>query len=482
MHCPRCNTPLWKVRSRECPSCGRPFKPSDFRFRPDTVRFCCPHCSQGYLGKGADGLPDPRRFACAFCGETIDADEMVLEPAQGVEELQTRPDSIPWIETHRSWPARWGLTAWLGLTDPCRLMQITPPDLPVRSAVVFALVTQGVLAAGMVGAALVLGVLLSLPGGARAFGAFTGPGLSRLTLTLGLTAPFMSAWIVLAHGAARRCGREVTLARTMHALCFTGAPHALWYLPALGPYVGWLGTLAWVRSAARALGEGHSIAPRAAWRAAGAWPGACLLLTVVVWGAWTAGLLGRWGPQPAEWVASEAESVSGFAEPLREAVSRGGAPVHAGQLMADGRVPPGRFLAPGSRTTLADVEIAGVTLEQFEQLAPARRLAVIQQAAGRVQPGVPSHRLGDYVFVMDAPPRADASPGLRMVIEAWDPSLNETGGPVHVLHADGSVRSIPGDALPSALEEQNRLRRRAGLPALPDPRSVRDGLPAPGEG
>ncbi|VAX38816.1 hypothetical protein MNBD_PLANCTO03-2165, partial [hydrothermal vent metagenome] len=96
MHCRGCQRALWKIAARQCPSCDRPFKPSDFRFRPETVRFCCPHCSQGYLGRGADGFPDPRRFACVFCDRVIDIDEMVLEVAQGVEEYQTKPDMIPW--------------------------------------------------------------------------------------------------------------------------------------------------------------------------------------------------------------------------------------------------------------------------------------------------------------------------------------------------------------------------------------------------
>ncbi len=483
MRCKECQHSLWKVTARQCPACDRAFKPSDYRFRPETVRFCCPHCSQGYIGRGADGFPDPRRFACAFCGKPIDADEMVLEPAEGIEDHQTEPDAIPWIEEHRPWSARWARTAWLALANPSRLIELTPRDLPARPAVVFMLGTQGLLAAGLVALVFALGVVLSLPGGATAFGALTGQGLLRLVLTLAGTMLFTGVWIAVIHATARRNGHEASLAQTVHAVCFTSTPHALWYLPVLGPFVGWIGTLVWVRSVVGALAATHTMPTKAAWRTAGEWPAACLLLTIVVWGASSAGLIGGHRSSEALWFVSDAQSVSRLEKPLLgSAIHRDRVPTYIGELMIDGRLKPGQFLAPGSHTTLAGIEIAGITLEQFEQLAPARRLAVVQQAAGQLSPNTPSHRLGDFVFVLDVLALEVETPGLWVVIEAWDPGLNETGGLVHVLHADGSVRSMQGSAMPPALDEQNTLRLRVGLPTLPDPRSLRHDLVAGGEG
>lgn len=482
MHCTRCNTALWKVRSRECPACEAAFKPSDYRFRPQTVRFCCPHCGQGYLGNGDDGLPEPRRFECVYCGRWINADEMVLEIATGVEEHKTRPDALPWIETHRAWGVRWALTVWIALVEPRRLMQLTPRDMPAKPAVVFMLATQCGLAVAATLAAWVSGTLLALPGGSRAFGVLTPGGLARLLGAMVLTGVFAAAWVRIAHAVAHRrggrrgagqAGRGVgTLSRTVQAVCLTSTPHALWFLPVFGAFAGWIGTAVWARSAVSALAEAHGLTPKRARLAGGAWPAACLAIGLVVWGATAFGVLPSWGPREAVWAASDAESVSRFDAPIRTLLGQGRTPVHAAELMSDGSLRPGDFCAPGSRTTVGGVELAGTTLAEFGLLAPARQLAVIQQAAAQLPAGLSAHRLGDFVFVFDAV--AGREPGLWIAVEAWDPAHNAANGPIHVLHADGSVRSIAGGEVSRGLLAQNRLRVGVDLPMLGDPRQLRE--------
>lgn len=464
MRCPGCDTPLWKVRARRCPTCDRPFKPSDFRFRPNTVRFCCPHCEQGYLGAGPDGLPSPRRFECVFCGRWIDADEMTLEIAEGVAEHETRPDALPWVETHRSWPSRWALTAWIAMRDPARLMRLTPASLGPRPALTYCLVTLGGGALAINAIAWLAGKALSLPVVSHAVA--SGWGVAILGALLLASALLLVTWVEVIHAIDRRTPR----ARAAQALCLTCLPHALWFVPGIGLWFGWLGTLVWARSASRALAEG--LGRRRARLAGLAWPGSCVGLWVVVAGASALGVLPSFGPGPASWVAGPDASVGRFDAPIRAALERGQAITHPAELMADGAVHPADFCATASRTTPADIELAGTTLDTFEGLSPARQLALIQQAAA--QPATrPARRLGDFVFIPDALTLAD--PGLWVVVQAPDPAHNPPGGPIHVLHRDGSVRTVPEDEVATALRDQNRRRVGHSLPTLADPRLVRSG-------
>lgn len=465
MRCPGCDTPLWKVRARRCPACDRPFKPSDFRFRPQTVRFCCPHCEQGYLGAGDDGLPSPRRFECVFCGRVIDADQMVLEIAEGVEEHQTRPDTLPWVETHRPWPARWALTAWLALRDPARLMRLTPASLGPRPALTYCLVTLGGGAIAVNALAWLAGKGLSLPALSQAVASVRG--VATVLALLGVTALFLGTWVLLLGAMAGGRSR----ARIAQAVCLTGLPHALWFLPGVGPLVGWLGTLAWGRAAGRALRE--TLGPRRA-RLAMAWPGACAALWVLLAGAWALGLVPGLDGARASWTADADAAVARFDAPIRAAAERGQTLTHPAELMADGALRPEAFCAPGSRTTTADIDLLGTSLESFEGLAPARQLAVIQQAAAQAAggPGAPpAQRLGDFVFILDSQGLAD--PGLWVVVQAPDPTHNPAGGPIHILHRDGSTRTVADDEVLRALRDQNRLRIAHQLPTLTDPRTIR---------
>ena len=97
MRCKTCDYPLWTLTSRMCPECGAAFLPSDFDFVPNSVRFCCPHCDQAYYGTTERGHLSPREFECVSCGAFIRMDEMVLRPAAGVAESQTRAATNPWL-------------------------------------------------------------------------------------------------------------------------------------------------------------------------------------------------------------------------------------------------------------------------------------------------------------------------------------------------------------------------------------------------
>jgi hypothetical protein len=95
MRCQQCEYRLWNLTSRQCPECGTPFAPSEFDFAPNTVRFCCPHCDQDYYGTSASGHLVPDAFDCVRCHNFIRMDEMVMRPAEGVEEEDTRAECSP---------------------------------------------------------------------------------------------------------------------------------------------------------------------------------------------------------------------------------------------------------------------------------------------------------------------------------------------------------------------------------------------------
>src|SRR5688500_7671887 len=98
MRCKSCDYSLWNLKARECPECGAGFVPSDFEFVPGAVRFCCPKCDQEYYGNGAKGHITPRQFTCVTCASVVDLDEMILRPRDGIEEPQTLPGVMPWLE------------------------------------------------------------------------------------------------------------------------------------------------------------------------------------------------------------------------------------------------------------------------------------------------------------------------------------------------------------------------------------------------
>ena len=59
MHCRNCEYALWNLTTRECPECGTAFRPSEYEFVPQSVRFCCPHCDHPYYGTGEKGHIEP---------------------------------------------------------------------------------------------------------------------------------------------------------------------------------------------------------------------------------------------------------------------------------------------------------------------------------------------------------------------------------------------------------------------------------------
>ena len=150
MRCKSCDYPLWNLKARQCPECGTSFRPSEYEFAPRSVRFQCPRCDQVYYGTDDKGLLVPRAFQCVSCHQGIDLDDMVLRPAEGFTETETRLGDMPWLGRRRrgrfkSFFATVGMT----LVNPGQVMRGTPRDSSVGEALLFGiLVLGGTLALG----------------------------------------------------------------------------------------------------------------------------------------------------------------------------------------------------------------------------------------------------------------------------------------------------------------------------------------------
>src|SRR5262249_33322413 len=96
VRCPTCEYPLWNLTARQCPECGRPFLPSEFRFVANGRGFCDPHSRRNYTAAGPAGGLAPPELDCVKGGRHIHMDQMVLQPTEGEKEEQTEWDTLPW--------------------------------------------------------------------------------------------------------------------------------------------------------------------------------------------------------------------------------------------------------------------------------------------------------------------------------------------------------------------------------------------------
>ena len=286
MKCKTCSYSLWNIRSRTCPECGTGFKPSDFAFIPQNVRFCCPHCSQAYYGTDANGLLEPREFDCVRCAEAITLDEMVLMPAEGVRDEDVEPVVNPWLAQPRSgWFKPLLSTAGRGMIAPRLLLKRKPVTGDTRRAWSFMLLLTvlGVFAlaitflvpmlavalgaafstAGQAGAAASAGgalpttraglvwiVLASVTG--LSGGAFVLLGIALLIFTL--------VWTLIAHAVLMVTGpRSGSLGVTQQAILFTSGAMLPVLVPCVGVNLVPVLLIWWMISASMAIGVAQGV-------------------------------------------------------------------------------------------------------------------------------------------------------------------------------------------------------------------------------
>ncbi len=482
MRCKKCDYRLWNLRSRQCPECNTPFKPSDFEFALNSVRFACPHCGQCYYGTGDKGHLSPIEFDCVRCGRHIHMDETVLLPTVGVEEEQTAPAAMPWLDrSRRGFFRAWLGTIWMAMIRPGQLIGVVPLESSLLDAWWFAVLTQLTIALVCMGPMFLFMVVVSSAGeGAGWAGAGLGFGAAFAVILAGTVAG-IALWGAITHGvlcvgAQPRAG----LRRTYHALCYSAGANVLSAIPCFGYYIGWVW---WLVSAVLMVRDGQRVTGLRASVAVLLTP--CLgILAVIGFYTW---LFVAVLPRSGAFLAMSQVQASSQAQVVAVTVRayarlhNGRAFTHAAELLADGFIQPASLLAPGSGTTLAHIPVGSLTLQRFSELDRQEKLARVQEAIGDLPDGVVAQRLGDFVFTCNRLDLDAVDPAVWTFIMWADPASNDPPASTDVIYiglADGTVLRITVADLDAELAGQNSLRAEAGLPPLPHPEEVTHDAPA----
>lgn len=240
MRCRTCDYPLWNIPPGQCPECGTPFKPSDFDFNPNTVRFCCPHCNQQYFGTDQRGHLEPAEFDCVNCHNHIHIDQTILLPADGVKELDTegtRP--LGWTDPNRkSWRYAFYNTLALSLGAPIPLVRRLPAAPKPGAAIGFAATMA--LIPSLLGLAII--AFFVFAAGPSAIFALTPFFLTFFAIAAAYTliaAPVQHLLLKATGGTKHHIGA------TIESAGFTSAPLVICAVPCLGAYFLPLSILWW---------------------------------------------------------------------------------------------------------------------------------------------------------------------------------------------------------------------------------------------
>lgn len=480
MHCKTCNYPLWNLKARQCPECGSAFTPSEFEFVINSVRFCCPQCDQAYYGTGVKGHLLPEEFNCVKCGIRIRMDEMVLRPAEGVHEEQTKVSRTPWLERHergRLWS--WFSTVIQSMGSPGRMVKGMPADSPQGQAWLYAAITIGLIM--FVGAMLPLGVIslfMFLSGEPDA----PQPLLAGLGIMLiGTVTILVLAWIwaAVTHGMLRITGGAAYgMSRTVQAVLYGCGTQAALAVPIVGLYCGsWIVPLWWIVAAVIMVSASQRIHGGRATFAVLTFPVLLVMAFIAMYFVMIFSFMSGAGFGTNLATAGQGGALS-FSQSLRAyAQSHGGyGPDHAALLMTSSAAPTfaSEFVIVGSDSDESFVPAGDITLNDL-QLLPTNRKALAAQALADALPAdVIAHRLGDFVFTYHGIDFTTADPGLWTVVCSPDPAFNSSSFimPIMIGKVDGSVQTYQQGTFVGALAAQNSLRQAAGLPPLSDPRLV----------
>jgi hypothetical protein len=489
MRCKSCNYPLWTLKARTCPECGRPFAPSEFDFVPNAVRFCCPHCDQAYYGTDDRGHLTPRQFECVSCKTFIRMDDMILRPAEGVAEAQTIPSANPWLNRRERGSFRaFFSTVGMALTAPGTLMQRTPVEGGHAAAWALAVLVQFVIVAvAILPVTLLMGGIAAVGGGGPGGVAFlAGWTFGYIVAVFAVAMIVIVLWGATAHVLLRMTGGSLHgIARTYQALCYSSAANVLSAIPCFGFYFGWIW---WAVSAVLMVKEAQQVGGGRASLAVLAFP---VLLVVTCFGgyavfvAWAMSSAGPTGGMT--WAAAAATGSMEYTEAQTVTTAlltytgdhAGTPPPHALHLLVTDDLNAWDFVTIQASTAMTDVPVGDTDLQS---LSIAHKPAVIKAAdaaAAALPADVIAHRVGNFVFTYHGVDFNSAAP-LWIVILAHDPDVptNATQAIYYVGLTDGSVLPIPAATFPAQLAAQNTLRAQQPLAPHPDPRTVTHTPPA----
>lgn len=526
MRCKNCDYPLWQIRDRRCPECGTGFRPSDFDFVLNSVRFCCPHCDQAYYGTGERGHLSPRMFACVSCGRSVDMDDMVLLPTEGVREEQTKVEMNPWLERDkRGFFRAWLSTTLKALGTPNRLMEATPDNASTLQSAWFALITNGVyICTGLLlpFAALMLFIMFG-PGGGGFGGMAGGLTVSYLCIVAAvLIGAFI--WAAATHLVLVLTGPVAAgLGRTTQCMLYSSAAMVVLAIPCLGFYFSFISGIWWAVAATMMVLAAQRVET---WRAIVA----VLAPLIVIVGAGAAIIAASiWYSASQAAVAAQAAAQTAQAQAMAQAqaataqalviapnpfqndaeasrIHQWGAallahhvthdrwPTHPAELFKTGGVWPGQFVAirrdpsapswapPEARPT-SNVLIGSMSIDDFQLADATTQDTAVRSAMTGIPETTIACRVGDTVFVYFGIDPADMPGELWLVIGHDEPTAGEPRATrlIWVVRADGHLGRFALQSLGTHLAEQNSLRVANGLSPIPDLATIRADRPVVGE-
>ncbi len=491
MRCLQCDYSLWNLKARQCPECGAQVTPSAYEFVPNSVRFCCPHCEQAYYGIGARGLLEPDAFDCVQCGRHITLDEMVLAPAEGIADHQTKVGSNPWLERKRTGRFKgWCATIGQSLVSPNRLARGTPVNSSLGQAWWFGIVTCAVtFAVSLVPAmCFALALPLLMPQGGQVGGPSAGflaavmAGAVTFGILIGFifTLVFAGLWALVTHLLLRMTGSgHGSLRVTMQSILYSSGTLVVSIIPCIGN----VAIVCWIVSAVLMVKESHGISGVRATLTVLAGPLVVLVLIIGLYVTlFVTAMMGMAATAMPPVRTQSTQTV--LTAIVTYAVANGDrGPVHALELLMEPGLSEQDFVDGSTATSTVNVPVAGLVLFDLQMMAPDERPAVIEKAAAALPDGLVAHRVGDFVFTYHGAVLDGRAPALWLVVMSADPDSVQFPGPapVPVGRADGTLRLIPPYAFAARLERQNRIRAAQGLPPLPDPATVTHQSPAVAE-
>ncbi len=496
MRCRTCDYRLWNLPARRCPECGTPFKPSDYEFTINSVQFRCPHCGQSYYGTGERGHLVPIEFDCVGCGRHIHMDETVLFPTEGVQEEQTKVESVPWMERKERGRVRtWFTTVGMALVRPARLMEMLPEEDATGSAVLFGVIATCVAMLGFVFPFFVFPLIFAFVGAGGGAGLFMPIGLVIFFVAAAAVVFALTClWGLVIHGLLRLTGDTAGgIDRTYQAVFYGTGANVCSGIPCLGFYVGWIW---WLVSTVLMVRQRQNVSTLRAVFAAvtplvtfiGTVAGLYVWLIVFVLSTMPTTMpAGAVGTMPAgpftTSVGLGGPPIRVVATALRDhAAAHGGAgPGHATELVARGHLIASDLIAPGSSTKLSDAKVGESTLEDFLPDETGEILKAAQAAARDLPPGTVAHRVGDYIFTHHGIKFTEPPPPLWVVVEWPDPVANRPLKPnamVQTAFADGTVVLVAVGEFSASLADQNKLRKEYELLPLPDLSGITHAKPA----
>lgn len=493
MKCKQCGYILWRLRERQCPECGSSFAPSEYKYSPGAVRFCCPDCSQAYYGTSAAGHLEPRGFACEKCARPLHMDDMVLEPEPGREGSAMASRPVPWEDK----PAggffkRLWLTASAGMVKPTSLLSENDDASP-GAATGYYLVLTGLLtlSAGVTAGIFlilmfgVLGANSRAGGGGPTFGAMSGlmVGMTfcQVIGTFFVWQVMLLVWTIFAHLILKFSGVKAGgFGRTWTALAYSSGPLLVCVIPVCGPYLTTPAGIWWMVSAVFTIRNYQRVSTGRAVCSVVIPPVTLTIAAVVAYVAFIFAIVG--GAMGTAMSAAQQTTGQGNTQTVGAALfatyGRDGEwPAHASQLLLEGAMTSQDFITNPRGVAGWQSTIGGHTLITFDTLASAQRSqAVATEAAG--MDTVSQYRVGDLVFCYAGLDPAVHAPDLWVVVSA---PLDGAGwmGQVRFAHAyllDGSVVELNFEGMKAEVETQNTIREQAGLPLVEDPFSVLPGM------